>query len=284
MLHIRTMLTEDIPFAIRLSDQEGWGITRNDMQRILRLNPRGSFVAHDETRKLGLATTTSYGKKVAWIGNVIIEKRYRGKRIGRRLVEHAVIYLKKSRIQHIALYCYGQNVGFYENLGFVRDIPFLRMKRTACQVRYPNSQSDFDHKLAFGRLLSVDRKGFGADRSELMCLLTSEENVWCFGISRGLESAAYLVVKRFHNDSELGPWVGTKTNRDDLRSMLRAALAKTCGNPIEVSCLRDNGRALDLLKTHGFRTVTEGYRMYYEERPHIGDDRAQFALGFLDKG
>jgi hypothetical protein len=85
-------------------------------------------------------------------------------------------------------------------------------------------------------------------------------------------------------DSEFGPWVAIKPSNDVLRSMLRAALAKTGRNPIEVSCLRNNNRALDLLKAHGFRSIMEGYRMYYEERPHIGDDRSQYALGFLDKG
>lgn len=282
MLRIRTMHIEDIPFALRLSDQENWGMTQNDLRRILRLNPRGSFLAYDGTRKLGLATTTSFGKKVAWIGNVIVEKRLRGKHIGHRLGEHAVTYLKKSKIQHVALYAYDQNVEFYENLGFVKDRQFLRMKRRASEVRY--SKYDFKCKLNFRRLLSVDRKAFGADRSQLIRLLASEENTWCLGITRGLESAAYLIIKRFPNDSEFGPWVGIKTSKDELRSMLRAALAKTGRNPIEASCLRNNSRALDLLKSHGFRTVTEGYRMYYEERPHLGDDRAQYALGFLDKG
>ena len=276
------MHIEDIPFALRLSDQENWGMTQNDLRRILRLNPRGSFLAYDGTRKLGLATTTSFGKKVAWIGNVIVEKRLRGKHIGHRLGEHAVTYLKKSKIQHVALYAYDQNVEFYENLGFVKDRQFLRMKRRASEVRY--SKYDFGYKLNFCRLLSVDRKAFGADRSQLIRLLASEENTWCLGITRGLESAAYLIIKRFPNDSEFGPWVGIKTEKDELRSMLRAALAKTGRNPIEASCLRNNSRALDLLKSHGFRTVTEGYRMYYEERPHLGDDRAQYALGFLDKG
>jgi ribosomal protein S18 acetylase RimI-like enzyme len=278
------MRNEDIPFGIRLSDQEKWGITRNDLRRILRLNPRGSFVAYEGARRLGMATTTSYGKKVAWIGNVIVDQRYRGKHIGQRLVEHAIASLKKSEINHIAIYCYNQHVEFYDNLGFIRDGKFLRMRRRGSEVHYPGSPHYLEDKLAFDRLLLIDRQAFGADRSKLIELLRREANIQFMGFSRGTESAAYLIIKTFPKDSEYGPWVGVKANKDELIAMLRAALVKTGSNPIEVSCLRNNTPALDLLRAHGFRTVMEGSRMYYEERPHIGNDRSQYALGFLDKG
>jgi ribosomal protein S18 acetylase RimI-like enzyme len=284
MLHIRTMQTADIPFAIRLSEQEDWGLTRNDLQRILRLNPLGSFVAYEGSKRLGITTTASYGKHVAWVGHVIVDKRHRGKHIGHRMVEHAVTYLEKTKIQYVALYFFNQHVKFYENLGFVKDRPFLRMKRKASNIRYMKSQSLNSRKLTFGQLLSADRRAFGADRSRLLRLLIAERNVSYISFRRNPDSRAYLIVKRFHNMSELGPWVCIKTTKDELRGMLTAALTKTARKPVEVSCLRNNSRALDLLKSHGFNTVMEGYRMYFEVSPNVGDDRAQYALGFLDKG
>jgi hypothetical protein len=66
--------------------------------------------------------------------------------------------------------------------------------------------------------------------------------------------------------------------------MLRRALSRTGSGPVEVSCLRRNHEALSLLKSESFREIREGHRMYFGENAHIGDDRAQYALGFLDKG
>jgi ribosomal protein S18 acetylase RimI-like enzyme len=125
MLRVRQMHPSDIPFAIRLTDQEKWGITRSALQRLLRLTPRGCFITHDGTSRLGLLTTTTYGRELAWIGNVIVDREHRGKHIGNRMVEHAVSFLRKLGVRHIALYCFSENVRFYENLGFARDKPFL---------------------------------------------------------------------------------------------------------------------------------------------------------------
>lgn len=124
MFKIKTLHQEDIPFAIRLSNQEKWGISRGDFERLLTLSPRGCFLAYVGDRKLGLATTTSYGREAAWIGNVVVDRAYRGKHIGASLVEHAVGHLQKSGVKRIVLYCFNENVEFYRNLGFVKDVRF----------------------------------------------------------------------------------------------------------------------------------------------------------------
>src|SRR3990172_11037523 len=145
MLRIRRMRMEDVPFAVRLSEQEHWGVTRNDLQRLLRLNPAVCFIAYERAKKLGLTTTTIYGKKLAWIGNVIVDRRFRGKHIGRNLVEHAVSFLRKSGIRNLALYCFKENVDFYENLGFAKDAPFLRMRRKTKSRAAGVNWRVFDH-------------------------------------------------------------------------------------------------------------------------------------------
>ncbi len=91
------MQSRDIPFAVRLTDQEEWGITPSALRRLRRLNPRGCFIAYDGITRTGLTTTTVYGKELAWIGNVIVDGEHRGKHIGQSLVEHAVAFLQKSQ-------------------------------------------------------------------------------------------------------------------------------------------------------------------------------------------
>lgn len=278
------MRMEDIPFAIQLSDQEHWGITRDDLRRLLRLTPAGCFIAYDGPRKLGLTTTTIYGKKLAWIGNVIVDRRFRGMHIGRNLVEHAVSFLRKSGIQNLALYCFKENVDFYENLGFAKDAPFLRLRRKAKHKVPSVNGRAFHEALPFWTLFSADRKIFGADRSRLIRDLLAKGTGRYLGSTQSRISTSYLLIREYADMCELGPWVCINPPRDEPEKMLSLALSEIGRVPVEVSCLRENKEAVRLISTEGFRMLREGYRMFFENETHIGNDRAQYALGFLDKG
>src|SRR5271157_902360 len=140
MLRIRRMQPDDIPFAVQLTNQEEWGIPPRDFQRILKLDPLGSFIATEGTRRIGLATSASYGSKAAWIGNVVVQKRHRGKHIGQTLVSQTVDYLHRKHVKHVALYCFDENVEFYKKLGFLRGTPFGRLRREGKQVSHSTAE------------------------------------------------------------------------------------------------------------------------------------------------
>lgn len=284
MLQIRTMRGSDIPFAIRLCDQDKWGVTRDDLERILRLDRKGSFVAYDGARTLGLATSTSYGSKLAWIGNVIVDRNYRGKEIGRRLVEHTVSYLKRRRVRHMALYCFEENVKFYKRLGFVQEASFVRLKRKGKTANFRPSAVNFEDTPRLNQLLAIDRLAFGADRSELIRLVIAKKIGFWIARSTGSKIRSCMMVRKYEDMCEFGPWISVNANRDELTETLRRALNDAEGRLVEISSLRKNRQVLTLLRIHGFSVLREGYRMFYGEKPHIGDDRAQCALGFLDKG
>lgn len=278
------MRSNDIPFAIRLTDQEQWGVTRNALRRLIRLNPQGCFIAYDGSTRLGLTTATIYGRKLAWIGNVIVDKNHRGKHVGQSLVRHVVSSLQKSRAKHIALYCFREHEKFYENLGFVKDRPFLRLRRNARKAEYPKNPIHFRRLPSLSRVIAADKEAFGADRSKLIRAVLAEKAGWYLGSSRGISSTSYLMVKEYSEDCEFGPWICINPLRDDPSEMIARALTMIRSVPVEISCLRENRTALETLKTNGFRTIREGYRMFFGEKARIGNDSLQYALGFLDKG
>jgi predicted N-acetyltransferase YhbS len=284
MLQIRQMRGKDISFAIRLTDQEKWGVTRSTLQRLMRLNPRGCFIAYDGKKRVGLTTATTYGKRLAWIGNVIVDKDHRGKRIGQSLVRHAVAFLHKSNVSQIALYCFKEHREFYENLGFDTAGSFVRLRRKAGLVKDVGNQAGFQEPPSLTRMMAADEKAFGADRSRLIRDLLDRKEAWCVASFRGGSSISYLMVRESSEDCEFGPWVCMSHLSDEPREMIKRALAMTRPVPVEVSCLRSNRRALQTFKDNGFLKVREGYRMFFGEKVHIGDDSSQYALGFLDKG
>jgi ribosomal protein S18 acetylase RimI-like enzyme len=278
------MQENDIPFAVKLCDQEKWGVTRDDLERILRLDPKGSLIASDGARKVGLTTSTSYGKKLAWIGNVIVDREERGRAIGRTLIEHSVAHLRSRGIRHVVLYCFEENVRFYKLLGFARDTPFARLSRNPKPTNFPFSAHDFKDAPRLKELLRLDRKAFGANRSELIRRLTAKRIGYWITSSHRSGFHSYLMVRKYKDLCELGPWISSAQRKYELTRMLRQALNESGELPIEISSLSKNQLMMALLRDHGFRVVRQGYRMFYDEAVLLGDDHRQCALGFLDKG
>ncbi|MCK4442900.1 MAG: GNAT family N-acetyltransferase [Thermoplasmata archaeon] len=97
-MEILAMTKGDIPFALDITDREGWGYTHEDFRRMLELEPDGCFVAFDNERRIGMLTTINYGR-TAWIGNVVTESNRRGEGIGSRVVLHAVEHLRGRGVQ-----------------------------------------------------------------------------------------------------------------------------------------------------------------------------------------
>ena len=277
------MRRDDISFAVHLTNQEGWDVPRRDFERILRLDPRGSFVATEYGHRVGITTTTCYGRRIAWIGNVIVRKQDRHRHVGQQLVQHAVAYLIEKRVKHIALYCFKHNVPFYTRLGFVRGPRFARLRRESQRPSARAPKSPETSRLTLSRLLSIDRKAFGADRERLFKLLLNASYAWYLGYSAG-SSSSFLIVKKYDDMYELGPWVSFGLGRSELNSLLLMSLRTARGKPIEVSCPLPNRRAIEVVRSRGFHLVNDGRLMFYERKVKLGQPEAIVAYGFLDKG
>ena len=283
MLSIRRMRRADIPFAVRVTGQENWGIPAGDFERILHLNPLGSFVAIEGKQRVGLTTTTAYGRQIAWIGNVVVKKTHRDRHIGQYLVDHAVNYLSEQRVKHTALYCFKHNVRFYEKLGFVRGQKFDRLRRKRKPLHNPTPITSSANSLTLSSLLRMDRRAFGADRRRLITRLLNAGLGWYLGYATG-SSATYILIKNYRDMYELGPWISFGLNEAELDSLLQVVLSKTSGKPIEASCPLNDLRVSRIMKKNDFRLINEGRVMFHGKVAKIGKPRSIIANGFLDKG
>jgi ribosomal protein S18 acetylase RimI-like enzyme len=277
------MRGDDIPFAVQLTNQENWNIPPRDFQRILKLDPRGSFIATEGTRRIGLTTSASYGREIAWIGNVVVQKRHRGKHVGQSLVTQAVNYLHKKHVKHVALYCFDEDVEFYKKLGFLKGARFGRLRREGTEVSHSTPEINSHQSLTLSAILTVDKKAFGADRSKLIRDLIRSKVASVLSIAHG-DARAYLLIKDYEDMCELGPWVSVRASREELNLILRESFTRTRGKAVEVSTLLRSVQVLRMLNRYDFRMVRTGRSMYFDEIPRIGAPAAVLALGFLDKG
>jgi len=83
------LTVEDLAGALSLSTTAGWNQQLNDWRFLLRMAPAGAFAAIIDDRVVGTAIGIDYGG-FAWIAMMLVDPHYRGRGLGRRLLEAAM--------------------------------------------------------------------------------------------------------------------------------------------------------------------------------------------------
>ncbi|MEM3641969.1 MAG: GNAT family N-acetyltransferase [Candidatus Bathyarchaeia archaeon] len=138
MFNIKKMSTEDIEFAVQITDMMNWNLTEKDFKFMMSLEPEGCFVLLYNSERVGITTTISFGR-IGWIGDVIVNENHRRKGAGNTLLKHAINYLKSKGAETIGLYSYMEKINFYTRLGFRRESEFtvLKGKASASSIEKP---------------------------------------------------------------------------------------------------------------------------------------------------
>jgi len=125
MLTFRKMKKSDFSFFMNLMDIVSWGMTLRDFERILRFSPEGCFITEQDRKKVGMVVTTNYGD-IAWIGNLVVIPKFRGKGIGAELMLYAMDYLKTCGVKTIKIDGVQLAILLYRRLGFSDEYWSLR--------------------------------------------------------------------------------------------------------------------------------------------------------------
>ncbi|CAH0543190.1 GNAT family N-acetyltransferase [Vibrio marisflavi] len=129
MVNIREMEIADYDEVITLWRQtEGMRIrdadSRESIASYLKRNPKLSFVAETNHGIVGAVLVGSDGRR-GYLQHLSVSTHFRGKKLGRELVNQAIQSLAKIGIPKTHLFVYNDNVSaqqFYERLGwFPRD-------------------------------------------------------------------------------------------------------------------------------------------------------------------
>lgn len=85
----RLLALDDLESAFTLSSTAGWNQRLADWRMLLRLAPEGCFAALSDGQIVGTAIGVNYGG-FAWIAMMLVDPAYRGRGLGRRLLEAAM--------------------------------------------------------------------------------------------------------------------------------------------------------------------------------------------------
>lgn len=277
---IRCLAGTDLPFANQVREIAGWNQLPADWERFRALEPEGCFLAEIEGRPAGTATTTCYGRDLAWIGMVLVHPDCRRRGVGTALLGHAIEYLlRERRIGCVKLDATPEGRPLYEKLGFQAEWGLQRWWRQGVRAGQEERRDSGPGKGGLGEeSLRLDQRVFGADRGGLLTLLGSgalarvTQPDGSFGLARDGARAVYL-----------GPVTALESSSgEDLVRSLCDSLPP--GREVFWDLPTGNEKAGRLARFLGFEPVRDLTRMWMGEENVASDPLRQwgiadFALG-----
>jgi GNAT superfamily N-acetyltransferase len=203
---IRPLREADLPAGMRLKAQAGWNQTEADWRRLLDLEPAGCFAAEVEGEVVGTAVACLFGP-VAWIAMMLVDEHYRGRGLGRALLEHALAFAEQTGARSIRLDATPMGRPLYEKLGFVEEFRLDRFggKLLAKKEKGPAVEKATPADLA--EILSLDRAVTRTDRGKLLTRLFQEFGVHFWIARREGALAGYVTGRPGARAWFLGPCI-----------------------------------------------------------------------------
>jgi ribosomal protein S18 acetylase RimI-like enzyme len=205
MIRVRTMTLADLGLGMRLKEQAGWNQTEADWRRCLDLEPEGCFVAEYDGLALGTTTTCIFGR-VAWIAMVLVDTAFRGRGIGKALMEHALRFLDGAGVPCLRLDATPLGQPLYEKLGFVTQFQLCRYEGI-CPAQAGVQATEIASTEEWDQLMEFDSAATRTDRHKLLKRLFGEQPESVRFVQRGGAIAGYVAVRQGSRAVQIGPCI-----------------------------------------------------------------------------
>lgn len=255
------MSTEDLPFAVRITNEKDWGLTEEDFKFMMELEPEGCFVLFQDSQRIGIATNVSFGK-IAWFGNLIVSEKYRNAGAGSMLVKHSLEYLAHKNVETLGLYAYIDKIPFYRKLGFEYDSGFTILKGKGFSSK-PETNLRQAGKRDMPKIINCDGDCFGASRKKLLEPILADSDNLCYVADEDGQILGYAVAKVFRGMAELGPLMCQQGCADVAMNLLKATLNGLKGLEVSVCVPEKESPILKTLKESGFEESFRVARMFH---------------------
>ena len=298
-MRVRALTPADLAAAQRLREQAGWNQSDHDWHRLLAWTPEGCWAAERDGQVVGTTTVTTYGRRIAWIGMVLVDEDHRRQGIGRALLTHAIAYLDRLGVQTIALDSTPEGRPLYASLGFADAFelarwrgPILHAPQAATERATPDAPPAGSAAvpaapgLAAGRgqgndppgsdsqirplrpadlpaVAAYDARLFGADRAHILAAQHAGHPRRCFLAERGGQVTGYVLSRPGARARHLGPLAADDPSAADALAR-RALLPDPSATPpadLLMDVVMPNADAVALATSLGLAAVRRFIRM-----------------------
>lgn len=243
---IRNLTPDDLEFALSLTTAEGWSYTRGELERMLRLDPEGSFL-YEEDEPLAFITCVTYSG-TGVVGHLVVSKEARGRKIGHSLVKRAIDYMSSRGADSVLLYATPEGVKLYEKHGFRRLREVSCVHATLQQKSHlmgsnpctPVRKGDLEE------IRSIDARLFGDDRRRLIQLLYEEFPEHSFKLEKNGEIVGYSFGRTTPTGFDLGPWACISGSRRDAEALFWKVISSFSEGTIFFGVFPENRAAVEI--------------------------------------
>jgi GNAT superfamily N-acetyltransferase len=232
----------------RLAAAEGWRVPEREPAWYQQYGPGSAFVLRLEENVIGLVSVMPYATS-GWIGNLIVDRRYRGQGFGRRLFLQALDSLRWQGLSRAWLTASEQGQPLYHSCGFrtiasvTRLVGHGRGDRTVAHCPKPDDE-------LWRQLLELDRRVWGEERSRYLNRLRE-----CSSIHR--TESSLLMLQRHDGFWQIGPWYATDDLADNLLPLVQQTLDQVPAGVEVVVDVPGSEWVHDLLQAAGFESRGE---------------------------
>jgi ribosomal protein S18 acetylase RimI-like enzyme len=279
---IRAMQPADLDFAAACTAAEGWSSEiRREFEGFFAHDPQGCLIAEAGGEPIGVGVATSYGA-AGFVGELIVLPAWRGRGVGRRLLDHAVDYLQAHGAGSIYLDGVQTAVSLYERAGFRQVCRSLRFIGTVPGRRHPGvCPMRPEHLPEVGRL---DRQAFGADRGFFLARRLALYPERCYVLEEDGEMAGYIMGRQGGEYVPVGPWL-VRPGVARPERLLECLAAGIGGRELAFGVLETNQAAVELAHALGLDEVRASpWRMALGPAVDLGASPELYAIGSAAKG
>lgn len=190
----------DVDAALRLSRQAGWGMRRDDWERILAADAIVAVGGRHESDVVATATVAQYGD-LGWVGCVLVDDAYRRQGLGTEIFTAAC---KAAEVPILGLDANPAGKPIYEERGFTELLPVRQYTGDPDPACSPQIHEIEPSEL--GALIQYDRARTGIDRGWLLHAYAADSATRTF-VHRDDDLDGYALLHPDRQGWNLGPIV-----------------------------------------------------------------------------
>lgn len=263
---------------LRLAQAAGWNQTEKDLAVFFEGQNNVNLAAEIDERLVGTVASASYNQKVAWISMMIVEEKYRGRGVGKRLMQAIIKKLKERGVKTIKLDATPAGKLVYVKLGFKEEYEIHRLIHSS-PVDFFEKNSPLAATLEskdLERIIELDHTVFGARRDQLFRALVNSFPHKAFALKERDQIKAFALGREGRQFDQIGPL--TANNLKEAQSLISAVLAKQSGRAIIVDVLADKTALISWFHSLGFHYQRSLYRMFLAQNTSPGEKSRQYLI------
>ena len=259
---IRVLSGGDLNAALTLSSTAGWNQQLADWRMLLTLAPRGAFGAVDDDaggRIVGTSIGIDYGG-FGWIAMMLVDPAWRGRGLGRSLLEAAVAAIPAGRPVRLDATPMGRPL--YESFGFEDEAQLNRHVSDAGSRTGAHAAARTPQPLAgadLARIVDPDAGVFGGDRRAVLEWALGAAPDYARIATDGSGPPRYCFGRRGRVFDQIGPVVAG--DEEEAAALVGAALGAAGGRAVAIDVFEGRPRFAAWLEARGFRIERPLFRM-----------------------